>query len=176
MKKINTQLNISNNTFNWLKQNCSHDLDFLIKYLPNKLTRDYLKEEYAHPENTKFIVVAIDNDIVAIDDGTAGFVVKKDGLIPVDDIKVGDKVRVIDAGKQYSGYIDWFKSNNLFELGLRFSYGVLLTSLDMKKSFKVVAIHPYSKQTPDMIYAVEETDSYHDRVFLIDKTGLEKVD
>lgn len=83
-------------------------------------------------------------------------------------LKVGDKVRVIDKGRQYTSYKDFIK-NNLLERLNDFKYGDEVSS---DKKYKVVFIENigYSNRNACII-----EDLNTNQIFIIDEIGVEIV-
>lgn len=84
-------------------------------------------------------------------------------------IKLGSTVKVVDSGKCYSSYSDWFLENNQHELGTHFvKHSFLSESTD--KLFKVVAIGKHSLWKEITVCAIQPVD--RKQVYLIDVKGL----
>lgn len=86
--------------------------------------------------------------------------------------KVGDTVRIVDFGQQYTTYSDWFEENNIgINFAARYSYNV---SCEKDKVYTILAYGPHCFHT-GMLYLIEEKDTLHSPVFLFAGEALELV-
>ena len=97
-------------------------------------------------------------------------------------LEVGDIVKVINDGWQYSHYIEWFKEHNLNELSERFAYGINIKDYitNYSNRFKIIAEY-------NNIYVIEATNRRNcfynnghfynngEPLFLIHKNGIKKI-
>ena len=83
--------------------------------------------------------------------------------------KAGDIIKVVDAGKRYSTYYDWFDETNNSELKSRFADQFEPLRNDDK--LKVVAVGKHG-MTSEILYACEDIDG---SIFLIGSDGVEKI-
>ena len=83
--------------------------------------------------------------------------------------KAGDIIKVIDAGKRYLTYFDWFDETNNSELKSRFADQFEPLRNDDK--LKVVAVGKHGT-TSETLYACEDVDG---TIFLIGSDGVEKI-
>lgn len=87
--------------------------------------------------------------------------------------KVGDSVRIVDFGQQYTTYSDWFEENNIgINFAARYSYN---TSCEKNKVYTVLAYGPHSSREDIMLYLIEEKDTRYSPVFLFAREALELV-
>lgn len=82
---------------------------------------------------------------------------------------IGDIVKVINAGKQYDSYFDWFNEQKKPELKKRYFSKWLLNG----KELRVVHFGEHSYFTSTIIYACEDLKG---NIYLIGERGLEKVE
>ena len=103
----------------------------------------------------------------------------------IDKIKIGDIVTVVDDGKSYSTYTNWFVKNGYEEFLPRYAYGVrhfkTILGFDKSDTFKVIGkgsdafgegvlmVTP-DFSNPEVLYCRHE-----DSVFLINEQGVKKV-
>ena len=102
-----------------------------------------------------------------------------------DTIKIGDTVVVVDDGKSYSTYTDWFVKSGYAEFLPRYAYGIrhFKTTLGFEDSdtFKVIgkgsALFDGSVLmiTPDFSNPEVLYGKHEDSVFLINEDGVKKV-
>lgn len=86
--------------------------------------------------------------------------------------KVGDNVRIVNFGKQYTTYSDWFEENNIgINFAARYGYNVLC---DKDKVYTILAYGPHYFHT-GMLYLIEEKDTPHSPLFLFAGEALELV-
>ena len=86
--------------------------------------------------------------------------------------KVGDNVRIVNFGQQYTTYSDWFEENNIgINFAARYSYNV---SCEKDKVYTILAYGPHCFHT-GMLYLIEEKDTLHSPVFLFAGEALELV-
>lgn len=88
--------------------------------------------------------------------------------------KVGDNVKVVDFGKQYITYSDWFEENNIgINFAARYGYNILCEK-DKNKVYTILAYGPHSFHK-GMLYLIEEKDDPHSLLFLFAEEALELV-
>lgn len=86
--------------------------------------------------------------------------------------EIGDSVRIVDFGQQYTTYSDWFEENNIgINFAVRYSYDV---SCEKDKVYTILAYGPHCFHT-GMLYLIEEKDTLHSPVFLFAEEALELV-
>ena len=93
----------------------------------------------------------------------------KSMVVNMSTTKAGDIIKVIDAGKRYSTYFDWFDETNNGELKSRFADQFEPLRNDDK--LKVVAVGKHG-MTSEILYACEDIDG---SIFLIGSDGVEKI-
>ena len=93
---------------------------------------------------------------------------KEENQKPDHGLRIGDKVEVVDDGKEYTTYYEWFKAYNEIELGLRYTYASPVTKGEVGV---VKAIHPH-KRFGDMVVAIENRGGV---VYLVAEEGLRRV-
>ena len=90
---------------------------------------------------------------------------------PTKEIKVGDVVRVISSGKNYSADFDFFATNEIsVDIAARYKYG---GSVHDGVFYKVVGVGTH-KSNGEKIYVLEDMDSPN-CVHLINYDGVEKI-
>lgn len=88
--------------------------------------------------------------------------------------KVGDNVRIVDFGQQYTTYSDWFEENNIgINFAARYGYGRLCEK-DRNKVYTILAYGPHSFHT-GMLYLIEEKRYPPSPLFLFAEEALELV-
>ena len=91
-----------------------------------------------------------------------------------EEIKVGDKVKVINNGYCFDEYYDWVKENiNNRELKLKFDYGNVLSNGTICEVLHINK-HNGSYNTDETLAYIQ--DIKNKRCYLIDVNGLEKID
>ena len=91
-----------------------------------------------------------------------------------EEIKVGDKVKVINNGYCFDEYYDWVKENiNNRELKLKFDYGNVLSNGTICEVLHINK-HNGSYNTDDTLAYIQ--DIKNKRCYLINIEGLEKID
>ena len=91
-----------------------------------------------------------------------------------EEIKVGDKVKVIDYGLFFDKYYSWVKENiNNRELKLKFDYGNVLSNGTICEVLHINK-HNGSYNTDETLAYIQ--DIKNKRCYLIDVNGLEKID
>ena len=91
-----------------------------------------------------------------------------------EEIKVGDKVKVINNGYCFDEYYDWVKENiNNRELKLKFDYGNVLSNGTICEVLHINK-HNGSYNTDDTLAYVQDMENK--RCYLINIEGLEKID
>ena len=91
-----------------------------------------------------------------------------------EEIKVGDKVKVIDYGLFFDEYYSWVKENiNNRELKLKFDYGNVLSNGTICEVLHINK-HNGSYNTDETLAYIQ--DIKNKRCYLIDVNGLEKID
>ena len=91
-----------------------------------------------------------------------------------EEIKVGDKVKVINNGYCFDEYYDWVKENiNNRELKLKFDYGNVLSNGTICEVLHINK-HNGSYNTDDTLAYIQDMENK--RCYLIDVNGLEKID
>lgn len=93
---------------------------------------------------------------------------KEENQKPDHGLRIGDKVEVVDDGKGYTTYYEWFKAYNEIELGLRYTYASPVTKGEVGV---VKAIHPHIR-FGDMVVAIENRGGV---VYLVAEEGLRRV-
>lgn len=89
--------------------------------------------------------------------------------------KVGDTVRVVDFGQQYTTYSDWFEENNIgINFAARYGYGRSCEK-DRNKVYTILAYGPHSSRTDIMLYLIEEKNTRYSLLFLFAGEALELV-
>ena len=88
-------------------------------------------------------------------------------------IKVGDKVKIKNAGLIYDGYAAWVSKNvnNIKEVA-RYAY---CGNPDTNYVYEVIAIAPHSEENRENLAYIKEIDGLFFPCFLINLAGLEKV-
>lgn len=88
-------------------------------------------------------------------------------------IKVGDKVKIKNAGLIYDGYAAWVSKNvsNIKEVA-RYAY---CGNPDTNYVYEVIAIAPHSEENRENLAYIKEIDGVFFPCFLIDLAGLEKM-
>ena len=88
-------------------------------------------------------------------------------------IKVGDKVKIKNAGLIYDGYAAWVSKNvnNIKEVA-RYAY---CGNPDTNYVYEVIAIAPHSEENRENLAYIKEIDGLFFPCFLIDLAGLEKM-
>lgn len=89
-----------------------------------------------------------------------------------DEIKVGDIVRVVNKGRIYPTYYEWF-DKYAPEFASRYAYCNTMT----REMYKVLAMHKHDFRN-DMLYAIQEWDSFNGEsspIYLISADGIEKI-
>lgn len=99
-----------------------------------------------------------------------------DGIeyVPVgrDEIKVGDRVKVVDSGKFYTLFDEWDGWMNLhIRYVSRYQYDATTSNLEGKIA-NVVYIGPHSTRVKNMLAVIMMASG---KCYLIDVDGLEKV-
>lgn len=91
-----------------------------------------------------------------------------------EELKVGDKVKVIDYGLFFDKYYSWVKENiNNRELKLKFDYGNVLSNGTICEVLHINK-HNGSYNTDETLAYIQ--DIKNKRCYLIDVNGLEKID
>ena len=91
-----------------------------------------------------------------------------------EEIKVGDKVKVINNGYCFDEYYDWVKENiNNRELKLKFDYGNVLSNGTICEVLHINK-HNGSYNTDDILAYIQDMENK--RCYLINIEGLEKID
>ena len=91
-----------------------------------------------------------------------------------EEIKVGDKVKVINNGYCFDEYYDWVKENiNNRELKLKFDYGNVLSNGTICEVLHINK-HNGSYNTDDTLAYIQDMENK--RCYLINIEGLEKID
>ena len=91
-----------------------------------------------------------------------------------EEIKVGDKVKVINNGYCFDEYYDWVKENiNNRELKLKFDYGNVLPNGTICEVLHINK-HNGSYNTDDTLAYIQDMENK--RCYLINIEGLEKID
>ena len=91
-----------------------------------------------------------------------------------EEIKVGDKVKVINNGYCFDEYYDWVKENiNNRELKLKFDYGNVLSNGTICEVLHINK-HNGSYNTDDTLAYIQDMEN--ERCYLINIEGLEKID
>ena len=91
-----------------------------------------------------------------------------------EEIKVGDKVKVINNGCCFDEYYDWVKENiNNRELKLKFDYGNVLSNGTICEVLHINK-HNGSYNTDDTLAYIQDMENK--RCYLINIEGLEKID
>ena len=91
-----------------------------------------------------------------------------------EEIKVGDKVKVINNGYCFDEYYDWVKENiNNRELKLKFDYGNVLSNGTICEVLHINK-HNGSYNTDDTLAYIQDMENK--RCYLINVEGLEKID
>ena len=91
-----------------------------------------------------------------------------------EEIKVGDKVKVIDYGLFFDEYYSWVKENiNNRELKLKFDYGNVLPNGTICEVLHINK-HNGSYNTDDTLAYIQDMENK--RCYLIGLKGLEKID
>lgn len=85
-----------------------------------------------------------------------------------DEIKVGDTVEVVDVGKAYPTYTDWF-DRFCPEYASRYAY---VSSIELGRTYEVLAKHLHENKI-NMLYAIRANK--YSRVYLIGEDGIKKV-
>ena len=93
----------------------------------------------------------------------------KSMVVNMSTTKAGDIIKVIDAGRRYSTYSDWFDETNNGELKSRFADQFEPLRNDDK--LKVVAVGKHC-MTSEILYACEDVDG---TIFLIGSDGVKKI-
>lgn len=91
--------------------------------------------------------------------------------ISVNGFKVGDTVKVIDTGYQYSTYREWVKKHISDEYDM-FSYDID-NKADKSHTFTVMAIHEHIEWSNRILAYIKDTET--GRCYLIEIKGLERV-
>lgn len=92
-----------------------------------------------------------------------------------DEIKVGDKVKVIDDGMIYPNYNDFFIENNNIDIYLTTNYQYDRHNIDTKLIYKVRYIGKHSVDNSKICLIQEiRAESKNGKVYLINMDGLEK--
>ena len=85
------------------------------------------------------------------------------------ELRVGDKVKVVDNGECYTTYTKFFSENNINpEIAARYMYG---KSASKSGYYRVLAKHEHRSKV-DTVCVIEDITS---RVFLISEKGIEKL-
>ena len=88
-------------------------------------------------------------------------------------IKVGDIVRIVDAGAIYEYYDSWFKEYNIpYEYALHYRWGSGPDEADLNSHFKVIAINKHLAISNYVLYLIQRTDT--EAVYLISEKGIRK--
>ena len=103
----------------------------------------------------------------------------------IDEIKIGDIVTVVDDGKGYSTYTDWFVKNGYAEFLPRYAYGVrhfkTVLGFEDSDTFKVIGKGSDLFEgdilmiTPDFSNPKVLYGEHEESVFLINGEGVKKV-
>ena len=88
-------------------------------------------------------------------------------------IKVGDTVTVVNSGKTYMTYADWFKEQNCGNLVAKYAYGHL--PIVHNCWYKVIAKGKHVANSNLILYAIEDTENYGE-IYLIAESGIERVE
>lgn len=89
--------------------------------------------------------------------------------------KIGDSVRVVDFGQQYTTYSDWFEENNIgINFAARYGYGRSCEK-DRNKVYTILAYGPHSSREDIMLYLIEEKNTRYSQLFLFAGEALELV-
>lgn len=94
-----------------------------------------------------------------------------------DEIKVGDVVKIVDKGKMYSSYCDWF-DEVCPELASRYAYRYSREMITPNGRYKVLEKHRHLLVPTDTLCAIQKYGEYSDKydpIFLIGIKGIEKV-
>lgn len=86
--------------------------------------------------------------------------------------KVGDMVKVVDAGSLYTTYDSFFIKHNIMELGLRYQY--LHSDINKSATYKIKYIgkHTDSFNMVAVIEEVKDNDYCAKKIYLINVDGL----
>lgn len=89
--------------------------------------------------------------------------------------KIGDSVRVVDFGQQYTTYSDWFEENNIgINFAARYGYGRSCEE-NRNKVYTVLAYGPHCSREDIMLYLIEEKNTRYSQLFLFAGEALELV-
>ena len=91
-------------------------------------------------------------------------------------LKAGDRVKIVNAGKKYSTYAEWFKESDNMDLAPYYRYGVHeLNSDEIDGEYTIKAIYPHN-YNGHYIYAICRRGHRMNGIYLIDENGLERVE
>ena len=91
--------------------------------------------------------------------------------------KVGDLVKVINWGMQYTRYKDWFKKNAVSletDWIIRFPFDHSIPEISKEIKYRVLFVD-INSDAPDKLLITDASDEYSRPVYLIDSTGCELI-
>lgn len=97
-----------------------------------------------------------------------GGYITKDDIEPIK-FNVGDRVKIIDSGKKFSTYVEWF-TKNAPELAGYYRFD---SSAELDEEYKIRRIAPHLEHENKTLYAIQNPKT--DYVYLIGEEGIEKV-
>lgn len=96
----------------------------------------------------------------------------KDFLVVDNTIKVGDLVDITDSGCLYTTYADWAVKYLDKESCATYAYGH--SDIDVNKTYKVIKIAKHGFMPDYNLYAINSTDRFDNKVYIIGERGVEK--
>lgn len=161
-----------NNSLNILNENKEKlgVFDFLRYRNINDGGKEYIVERELYYRGEKFYLVRTNYDMFVDDTHCKAItLISEHDVEIVEDIKVGDKVKITDVGKLYSAYWKFFVENQLsFSLLGRYQYD--RGDIDTKEKY-VVEYISYHNTNMNKICVISE--DYEDgKVFLIGMDGV----
>ena len=168
--------NFVNNSLNILDTNKDklEVFDFLRYRNINDGGEGYIVEKELYYRGEKFYLVRTNYDMFIDDIHCNAITLISEHDVEIIDIKVGDKVKVIDDGMLYTTYGEFFIDNNL-ENYLMINYQYKNSNIDMDDKYIVEYIGTH-KHNGKIICVIREVnwDEKYGRVYLIEINGLKK--
>lgn len=90
-------------------------------------------------------------------------------------LPIGTEVKIVDTGKLYTTYADWFKENEIpYDYAVRYCYCGDKPKTNLK--YKIVGVGKHIADNSRIIYAIQECGEFvFDKVYLIGCKGVEPI-